>query len=434
MIIGKVKKQMLQIVADPCVDGSRDYITGKVSFSNDWCGLKKYVHFQLGNKSFSVLLDENGEWDRDAHVNLTAGEWLIWLHGTDGKTVITTNVLPYRVITGGTVNGEPFPEINPSIGEQIVQRATEEANRAADSAQRAERHEWTSAINAGWADERADDAEKAAQKAETAADAAADAANSFDAKHLKTVEISEDGNTATFTHEDETKTVFKKIHDIFVAEYKKTTYDEISEAVDAGKEVICYYDNPPRLCYRLLRIEKIGKIASFSAMYNHSEYRLECMNTSWYNYGSSGHENTANKTKTIINNPLLYPSSQAVYEALKKKMDADKQIDYNDLLNKPTIPEAYDDSEIRQELDTQSEEIVQFGEELSGAASEDVGKKILKLLSEGNEGFSSLVDLCLKLPQETAGDEILSKLTAGNKVLSDILLELEEGIRHVNPV
>lgn len=90
----------------------------------------------------------------------------------------------------------------------------------------------------------------------------------------------------------------------------------------------------------------------------------------------------------------------------------------------------YGDSNIGAAIGDIEEEIGTLNEDLSFAASDATGQRILELVEESLGGYSSLVDLVIKLPQDSAGQEVLGKLTTEISILSNILISLEEGMRH----
>ena len=123
MIYGIVKEQRLSARTAAVAD-TIDYLTATFSFiTADWEGLTVYAHFKKGKDIYSVEL-EDGKITEADHLNLTAGEWELYLHGNEYKNGevkkrITTNVIKFTVEPTGTLDGEPFPEVEPSIVEEI---------------------------------------------------------------------------------------------------------------------------------------------------------------------------------------------------------------------------------------------------------------------------------------------------------------------------
>lgn len=127
MIAGFIRGQTLRLSVPLIVADTIDYLTAKFLFqSSDWDGLEKWAHFAKGDAAYDVPLTDD-QITEDAHLNLFAGEWKVYLHGNrfaDGKVVerITTNVAILRVEATGTLDGEPFPEIPASETERILAR------------------------------------------------------------------------------------------------------------------------------------------------------------------------------------------------------------------------------------------------------------------------------------------------------------------------
>lgn len=124
MIYGVVKEQRLSARIAAVAD-TINYLTAEFSFlTADWSGLVVYAHFKKGEDYYSVQL-ENGKITPEDHLNLTEGEWELYLHGNeykDGEVIkrITTNVIKFTVEPTGALEGEPFPEVEPSVVEQLA--------------------------------------------------------------------------------------------------------------------------------------------------------------------------------------------------------------------------------------------------------------------------------------------------------------------------
>lgn len=129
MIYGIVKNQHLDLRAKAVAD-TIDYLTAQFTFlSPDWNGLTVFAHFKQGNDYYSVLLTD-GKVTEENHLNLGQGEWEVYLHGNkyeNGDVVqrITTNVVKFTVEPTGTLSGEPFPEVEASVVEQIEAQIAE---------------------------------------------------------------------------------------------------------------------------------------------------------------------------------------------------------------------------------------------------------------------------------------------------------------------
>lgn len=165
------------VVAD-----SINYLTARVDFlEKDWYGLEKWMHFSLGDKHYVInLIDDQITADRG--VNLCAGDWTVYMHGNiiengETKQRITTNKIKMKVLETGDLGGEPFPDIPPSSGEQIIAQAVQARDAAAASAAAAKESEDHAAELERSAAESAKSAANDADRARDGADEAASSAN-----------------------------------------------------------------------------------------------------------------------------------------------------------------------------------------------------------------------------------------------------------------
>ena len=163
-----VRRQVLNIDAPTLVALSYDCINVKATFSSEWDGMQKCLHIRNVADQTLVghILFENDEIGEDKGLNLSAGEWDVWIHGAkyEDNTLIkriTTDVKKIKVEATGSED-EILPDVGPSVAEQAV-AAAERAEAAADSAEQ----------SATGASESADDAVAAANSAEQSATNAA---------------------------------------------------------------------------------------------------------------------------------------------------------------------------------------------------------------------------------------------------------------------
>lgn len=145
MIAGFVRGQTLRLSVPRIAADTIDYLTAKFLFqSSDWDGLEKWAHFAKSGAAYDIRLTDD-EITADSHLNLSAGKWTVYLHGNryaDGKVVqrVTTETQTLEVFPTGILDGEPFPTVPPSAGEQIIASAAAAeagAKSAADAAGRA---------------------------------------------------------------------------------------------------------------------------------------------------------------------------------------------------------------------------------------------------------------------------------------------------------
>lgn len=135
MITGIINGQELKLSSPIIAADSIDYLEAQFLFrSKDWIGLDTWAHFASDGASYEIKL-KDGRIERGDHLNLSAGEWKVYLHGTNTNGMrITTTDAKLVVLTTGAIGGEPLPEIPLSASEQIAMLASE-ALRIAQSVQ-----------------------------------------------------------------------------------------------------------------------------------------------------------------------------------------------------------------------------------------------------------------------------------------------------------
>ena len=130
MIHGIVRGQSLRLIYPTLVADTIAYLSATFSFEDkSWEGLSKWAHFRKGDEIFCAEL-VNDRITADSHLNLSAGEWEVYLHGTkteNGEAVRRITTAPQKLIVyeGGILDGEPLPIEPLSIGEQILAKAAE---------------------------------------------------------------------------------------------------------------------------------------------------------------------------------------------------------------------------------------------------------------------------------------------------------------------
>lgn len=111
--------EYLSLAAD-----SVQYLTAKVICeTEDWTGREIKAMFGQGCTVHGITVTD-GEITAKQQLNLTAGDWRVWLVGNsarDGEVIprITTNVAHIGVAPTGGTEGNPFPEIPPTVEEQL---------------------------------------------------------------------------------------------------------------------------------------------------------------------------------------------------------------------------------------------------------------------------------------------------------------------------
>lgn len=108
----------------PLAANSVQYLTAKVVCeTEDWTGREIKAMFGQGCTVHEVPVT-GGEITTKQQLNLTAGDWRVWLVGNsarDGEVIprITTNVAHISVAPTGGTEGNPFPTTPPTVEEQL---------------------------------------------------------------------------------------------------------------------------------------------------------------------------------------------------------------------------------------------------------------------------------------------------------------------------
>ena len=149
MITGFVSAQKLNIKQPVIAADTINYLTAQFMFlTSDWRGALKWAHFKQGQTTYDISLTDDRISEND-HLNLTVGEWEVYLHGTKDGQRITTTVEKLTVQPTGTLNGQPLPKIPLSAAEQIDLKATHAEQMAQDVKNRADRGEFDGKDGAG---------------------------------------------------------------------------------------------------------------------------------------------------------------------------------------------------------------------------------------------------------------------------------------------
>ena len=108
----------------PLAAESVQYLTAKVVYeTDDWTGREIKAMFGQGCTVYEVPVT-GGEITAKQQLNLTAGDWRVWLVGNsarDGDVIprITTNIAHISVAPTGGTEGSPFPATPPTVEEQL---------------------------------------------------------------------------------------------------------------------------------------------------------------------------------------------------------------------------------------------------------------------------------------------------------------------------
>lgn len=112
MIIGYINGQSLELHHSKVVEKSVDYLTADFQFmTNEWKGFRKWVHFCKGDIHYQIEL-KNDKILKTDHLNLSSGEWDVYIHGSLEREIITTNKAKLIVEVTGELEGQ-YPEETP---------------------------------------------------------------------------------------------------------------------------------------------------------------------------------------------------------------------------------------------------------------------------------------------------------------------------------
>lgn len=124
-LIFNVNKQTLSRSDDEFpASGSKEYLTAKFTFSDDWNGTTKTVVFSRNSLVFNQILDENGEC-KVPHDIIVSNGAVISVFGTDGTKRITTTPLFVRIDSSGYIEGSTPEPPTPTVYEQIIGKLDE---------------------------------------------------------------------------------------------------------------------------------------------------------------------------------------------------------------------------------------------------------------------------------------------------------------------
>ena len=130
-----VNDQTLRMYTPVIAADTLHYLTGAVHFTGgEWDGYSKWIHFAqgegLGATEFDVALSDDA-WDESAELNLTVGEWAVFVTGTSGESRLTTVPLILTVKESGLIDA-PLHAMPLSVAEQIDAKAATALSFAAE--------------------------------------------------------------------------------------------------------------------------------------------------------------------------------------------------------------------------------------------------------------------------------------------------------------
>ena len=119
MIVGYINGQSLEIHHSKVVADTVDYLTADFVFqTNEWLGFRKWVHFKKGEEHYQIMLSNDKVTKKD-HLNLSQGEWEVYIHGSLENETITTNKSILNVEATGDLEGLP-PEEKPIPPQDLI--------------------------------------------------------------------------------------------------------------------------------------------------------------------------------------------------------------------------------------------------------------------------------------------------------------------------
>lgn len=120
-----VSGQSLKMFTPVIAADSLKYLTAQFHFTDDdWDGYTRWAHFRSGETVYDIELDENDRITEEDALNLTTGEWEIYLTGTKDTARLTTIVVILTVKESGLIDA-PLHVLPQSVAEQIDAKAAQ---------------------------------------------------------------------------------------------------------------------------------------------------------------------------------------------------------------------------------------------------------------------------------------------------------------------
>lgn len=120
-----VSGQSLKMFTPVTAADSLKYLTAQFHFTdNEWDGYTRWAHFRKGETVYDIALDGDDRITEEDALNLTAGEWDIYLTGTKDTARLTTVVVILTVKESGLIDA-PLHVIPQSVAEQIDAKAAQ---------------------------------------------------------------------------------------------------------------------------------------------------------------------------------------------------------------------------------------------------------------------------------------------------------------------
>ena len=120
-----VSGQSLKMFTPVIAADSLKYLTAQFHFTGDeWDGYTRWAHFRKGETVYDIELDGEDCITEEDALNLTAGEWEIYLTGTKDAARLTTVVVVLTVKESGLIDA-PLHVLPQSVAEQIDAKAAQ---------------------------------------------------------------------------------------------------------------------------------------------------------------------------------------------------------------------------------------------------------------------------------------------------------------------
>ena len=120
-----VSGQSLKMFTPVTAADSLKYLTAQFHFTDDdWDGYTRWAHFRRGETVYDIELDEEDRITEEDALNLTTGEWEIYLTGTKDTARLTTVVVVLTVKESGLIDA-PLHVLPQSVAEQIDAKAAQ---------------------------------------------------------------------------------------------------------------------------------------------------------------------------------------------------------------------------------------------------------------------------------------------------------------------
>jgi len=146
-----VRNQLLGMKRlSPIVSDTINYFEAEFTFlTTDWDDCVKTAYFTDGTTVYDVELVAD-EITADKHLNLSAGNWTVYVVGIDTDYRITSGSIAFTVDQSGVIDGEPLPEVSLTFEEQLLLAAQESLyDLAVANGYEGTLEQWLATVNAG---------------------------------------------------------------------------------------------------------------------------------------------------------------------------------------------------------------------------------------------------------------------------------------------